>query len=366
MPGFAYLGGLSDRDRDAAPHLAAHRRTGGHGRHRRTADRRVSARFAGRMESDRHERRCAIFDIARAEPALLATGDRVRFRADLARPNSGRLARRDAHESSSGRTADDRAGPRATRRISATAIPAGGAMDRHRAAALANLLVGNTKSAAGLEATLIGPAIAFDERNAHRARRRRSRRDDRSVPLGRLARRARARAASRCASASRSRAVARTSRSPVASTCRRSSEAARRICAARSADVDGRALRAGDALALWPAQSRLVATHRGIARTMTRRELGVARWSVGVTLRPPYSDEPIVRVIAGAHTDSARRQRRATRLSADAFRVSSSSDRMGYRLEGPPLELREPSRAAVGGRRRSARCSCRPAARRSC
>ena len=46
MPGFAYLGGLPARARDAAPLVAAHRRSRGHRRHRRTADRRLSARVA--------------------------------------------------------------------------------------------------------------------------------------------------------------------------------------------------------------------------------------------------------------------------------------------------------------------------------
>jgi antagonist of KipI len=67
----------------------------------------------------------------------------------------------------------------------------------------------------------------------------------------------------------------------------------------------------------------------------------IARWSIGASLRPRYSEEPVVRLIAGAHTDlltaDARRQ-----LTTTTFRVSSSSDRMGYRLEGGDLAFRAP------------------------
>ena len=99
---------------------------------------------------------------------------------------------------------------------------------------------------------------------------------------------------------------------------------------------EGRALRAGDTLSLGapgPAS-------RGIGRAVAGGgdEVRVARWSIGMSLRPRYSSEPTVRVVAGAHSELLDAPSRAA-LSASAFRVSSSSDRMGYRLEGATLQL---------------------------
>ncbi len=82
--------------------------------------------------------------------------------------------------------------------------------------------------------------------------------------------------------------------------------------------LEGRALRAGDVLPIGPSA------------------LTLARPSVPPDRRPPYSSEPVVRVVLGPHAD------RFTDEGIDSFltgsyQVSPSSNRMGYRLEGPKI-----------------------------
>jgi inhibitor of KinA len=80
MPGFAYLGGLDDRiatPRRSSPRTAVPTGTVGIGGQQTGVYPMVSPggwNLIGRTPR-------AIFDIARAEPSLLATGDRVRFRS---------------------------------------------------------------------------------------------------------------------------------------------------------------------------------------------------------------------------------------------------------------------------------------------
>jgi antagonist of KipI len=54
-----------------------------------------------------------------------------------------------------------------------------------------------------------------------------------------------------------------------------------------------------------------------------------------------YSSEPVVRLIPGTHADYLAAPSR-TKLFSASFNISASSDRMGYRLEGVELPLRNP------------------------
>jgi antagonist of KipI len=216
------------------------------------------------------------------------------------------------------------------------AVPVGGAMDT-MALRLANLVVGNEEHAAGLEATLIGPAIQFGAATLIAVGGADLTATVDSTPIGRW------------------RAVL----APAGCTLRfgRPENGCRAYVAlAGGVDVpqvfgsratylrgafggiDGRALRDGDEIRLGEAS----ALSRRIAASL-RDDAGgpaLARWYAGATLRPPYSAEPIVRLMPGAHTDALDTESR-TALFGDRFRVSASSDRMGYRLEGPHLRLRE-------------------------
>ncbi|MDB4875655.1 MAG: KipI antagonist [Gemmatimonadetes bacterium] len=222
-----------------------------------------------------------------------------------------------------------------------SAIPVGGAMDRI-ALRIGNLLVGNDESCAALEAALIGPAIGFDATTllALTGGDLDASVDGVGIPVWHPV-------------VVRAGATLRFGRPRVG--CRTYVAVAGGIdvppvfgsrstyLRAQFGGYEGRALRAGDAVRVGEPsrQGRAIAQSfaQSIGDAISRP--AVARWSIGASLRPRYSEDPIVRLVAGAHTDAltaeARRQ-----LTTAAFRVSASSDRMGYRLEGTELALREP------------------------
>ncbi len=202
---------------------------------------------------------------------------------------------------------------------------------------IANVLVGNDQGAAALESTLIGPALQFDGPTLIAIGGADLSATIDSVPIGRW----------------------RAALAPGGATLRfgRPQDGCRAYVAiaggidvptvfdsrstylrASFGGVSGRALRDGDQLR-FGAPSVL---SRRIADSLAKDGTGpvLAHWYAGVTLRPPYSAEPTVRVVAGAHTDSLEPASRSA-LFGEAFRVSASSDRMGYRIEGPQLRLRE-------------------------
>jgi antagonist of KipI len=216
------------------------------------------------------------------------------------------------------------------------AIAAGGAMDR-LACRAANLLIGNDENAALLEAALIGPAIRFHEETLI------------ALAGGDLG------ATIDGTAVSNWRAVLVPANGVLrfgqpTTGCRSY------IAVAGGVDVpvvfesratylrggfggfEGRALRAGDTLQTLGATTAT----RAMVSTIRASGARVARWSLGATLRPHYSDRVEVRIVEGAHTSLLSPESRA-KLTGDAFRVSSSSDRMGYRLEGVSLELSNPT-----------------------
>jgi antagonist of KipI len=198
----------------------------------------------------------------------------------------------------------------------ASGVPPGGAMDRFAHAA-ANLMVGNDRTAATLECTLIGPRLA------------------------------------------------------VMQPC---------MVAVTGGDLDPRVN--GDALPMWTANSlgpgdeltlgsrrrgarAYIAVAGGVVadrwlgsmstnlmtarggmhgRALVRGDVIAARAPVEVTartlaagMRPPYDDHTLF-VISGPHIAMLSEQSRATFFES-AFTVSPNSNRMGYRLDGPPLEI---------------------------
>ena len=80
-PGFPYLGGLPDALRTPRRDTPAPARSGGLGRDRRLADRRLSRRFARRLAHHRAHARSSFSAPLREPAALLRPGDRVRFRS---------------------------------------------------------------------------------------------------------------------------------------------------------------------------------------------------------------------------------------------------------------------------------------------
>ena len=216
------------------------------------------------------------------------------------------------------------------------AIPAGGAMDR-LACRAANLLIGNDENAAVLETTLLGPAIRFDEEtliglaggdlNATIDGRPLSSWRAALVPVGGMLRFGQP--ANGCRNYI---AVAGGIDVPMVFDSRAT------YLRGGFGGLEGRALRAGDTLRTL----RPTAATRAMASTVAATETRIARWSLGATLRPHYADRVEVRIVEGAHTSLLSPTSRTT-LTGNAFRVSSSSDRMGYRLEGTSMELNHPT-----------------------
>jgi antagonist of KipI len=103
--------------------------------------------------------------------------------------------------------------------------------------------------------------------------------------------------------------------------------------------LEGRALRAGDVLPLGAAS----AVGARVAAEL-RAHGPVARWGAGREVHPAYGEEPTLRFLPGveaAHFTEASHEA----LVSERFTVGPQSDRMGYRLQGPALQLRAPREA---------------------
>jgi KipI family sensor histidine kinase inhibitor len=277
-----------------------------------------------------------LFDPGRDPPCYLAPGDRVRFvpippyeferraaRARRRRPGAGE-GKAPALEvvapgvqttvQDLGRTGYARFG-----------VPPAGAMDPFAARA-ANRLVGNADDAAGLEITLAGPTIRFGEDTlfAVAGADLSPRLEGNEVPgwtAGRATGGATLKFGRRQAGLRAYLAVAGgISVRPVLGS-------AATYARGDFGGHEGRALRAGDAL---PVGARAAAAEGVIGRALP------------AAARPPYSREPVVRVVLGPHAERFPQAALDTLLGA-AYTVGAASDRMGYRLQGPALARHEPA-----------------------
>jgi antagonist of KipI len=218
-------------------------------------------------------------------------------------------------------------------------VPGGGAMDRS-AFRIGNALVGNDDGAAGLEAALIGPAIAFENATliALTGGDLEPTIDGQPVPMWR-------------AIHLQAGATLRFGRPKVG--CRAYLAIAGGIdvplifgsrstyLRAQFGGHEGRALRPGDVLTTHcpPTLAHCIAD--AIPDGRDAAHTAVASWGAGHSLRMRYSSEPVVRLIPGTHADYLAAPSR-TKLFSASFNISASSDRMGYRLEGVELPLRNP------------------------
>ncbi len=264
-----------------------------------------------------------LFDPARADPALLHPGDHVRFRAiapeefehtfvaqqTVLRANASREGRDDVPTGiqvlRAGMYTTVQDIGRSTCRSAGVAV--GGAVDAF-ALRLANLLVGNPETAAGLEFTLVGPELTFLHDTLIAAGGA-----DFGVPRWRPL---------------RITAGTRLNFGPVAKGCRGYIAVAGGIAVAavlgsRGTHVragfggfEGRPLRDGDLIPVPDIVPR-VSGH----------------WRIDERILPGYSNAPELRVVAGAQ-----RSEFSAELSGLDFKVSPHSDRMGLRLAGPVLQ----------------------------
>ena len=214
-------------------------------------------------------------------------------------------------------------------------VVVGGAMDS-AALRIANMLVGNAETVAGLEVTLLGPTLVFDhahlfalagaDLSAHL--------DGEPVPLGRP-----------CAAAAGSVLTFSGARTG----CRAYFAVAGGIdvppvLGSRSTDVrarlggcNGSAVAAGDVLTVGQAELSAEA----LLRALLAQSRHVAEWGAGPSLLTRPSGEAVVRVLRGLEFNLFAEVHR-TALFTASFQVSAQSDRMGYRLLGPRLTLDPP------------------------
>src|SRR5581483_227179 len=296
-------------DRDPAPADAARAGAARIRRHRGRPDRHLSRGNAGRLAADRPH-----------------AGEAVRREPRRAVPDAGRRSRPVLSDQPRG------VHPLALRVIKpgmlttvqdagrwgyqAHGVPVAGPMDpcSHR---LANALVGNARAAAALEVTLLGPEIEFDEERviAIAGAEFAVTLDGRSAPLhapfvvppgARLTFGARHRGARAYLAIAGGIATP-----PVLG-----SRATHVI--SRMGGLDGRPLRAGDVLPLFNA-----------------RRVQSAGAPTAPVLPMPERDARI-RVMAGPQQDRFRADALDALLSAP-YTIRQDSDRMGFRLQGPPL-----------------------------
>jgi antagonist of KipI len=218
-------------------------------------------------------------------------------------------------------------------------IPVSGAMDV-LSLRIANLLVGNDENAAALEMTLVGATLRFDEQTlvAITGADVNATVDGIRIPPWRPA----------CVAAGAvmtADAALRGCRAylAVAGGIDVPQVLGSRATYARAAlgGVDGRPLRRGDVVPCGVAGELARRIARAIVESGPAAKAIIARWGAAATLVPFFRSAAAIRVVEDAHT-SLLTTESLERLWGLEFRVSTQSDRMGYRLEGPPLELARP------------------------
>ncbi len=212
-------------------------------------------------------------------------------------------------------------------------VVTGGALDP-LALRLANLLVGNDENAAALEMILVGPQLRFEG-------------DSLIAITG-------AEMSPTIAGASlaawrpvwvrrgselsvRNAAAGRVAYLAVAGGCETPPVMGSRstYLQAGIGGVEGRSLRAGDVLAMGPPSSWAGSVMHCLALEAGSRAFAATAWQAGANLAR-YDASPTIRVTAGSELDWLTVESQSC-LFSDAFRVTSQSDRMGYRLSGPRL-----------------------------
>ncbi|WP_210516931.1 5-oxoprolinase subunit C family protein [Hymenobacter terricola] len=199
---------------------------------------------------------------------------------------------------------------------------------------VANLLVGNEENAAGLEITLLGPAISFETdqlialTGAHLSP------TINGQPVGQhrtiwVVAGATLAFGAAVAGCRAYLAVAGGVAVPLVLGSRAT------YLRAGFGGLHGRALRAGDELPIGEASDASATLQQALVRQGTA--WAQARWTPGPDLCPTPRRSPFVRALRGPEYEqfSAKSQQAFWR---ESFTITAEADRMGYRLQGPKLE----------------------------
>ncbi|SEB72923.1 biotin-dependent carboxyltransferase family protein [Paenibacillus sp. GP183] len=214
-----------------------------------------------------------------------------------------------------------------------------GAMDSFALRA-ANVLVGNGQGEAALEITLLGPSIRFEAETliAICGADLSPIIDGQPVPLWRpvLVKTGKVLEFGACMQGTRAYlAVAGGIDVPLVMESRST------YLRAELGGLDGRAMKAGDVL-LSRSVSEIPKNYiKKSLRALKSRPFAAAPWFIGSPARPAYAREAVIRVIRGRDFAYFTEDSRNAFVS-QPFRVTPQSDRMGYRMEGPVLELESP------------------------
>ena len=216
-------------------------------------------------------------------------------------------------------------------------VPASGAMDAY-ALQIANCLVGNDANAAALEITITGPVLKFSEDTlvALSGAEIEPVVDGKAVPMNRPVWIASGRRLSfgRCVAGCRAY-LAFAGGVDVAPVLGSRSTYVR----AALGGIAGRALKAGDRIATGANGITLCESVRDSAR-LQQDGFAAPRWSVQAGFERLQLRPQRIRLVAGRHW-SVLPAGMQEQFTSATFRVGSSSDRMGYRLEGVGLESGE-------------------------
>lgn len=102
----------------------------------------------------------------------------------------------------------------------------------------------------------------------------------------------------------------------------------------------GRALKEGDILKFRPVSGQGERQLRRFSKAAGSRTFLASEWKVSSSLLPAYGTNPVIRAMRGGQFHRFSKESRE-RFFASVFQVTPQSDRMGFRLSGPPLRLSE-------------------------
>jgi len=103
----------------------------------------------------------------------------------------------------------------------------------------------------------------------------------------------------------------------------------------------GRALKENDRLPVKPATKLGAKMMERLGGNAREAAFGSVSWRVSFELMPAYGPNPVIRIMPGAQYPLFKPSCLETLVTTE-FKVQPQSDRMGYRLAGNPIQMREP------------------------